>query len=314
MILVTGGTGFVGKRLIRHLVDTGHQVRTLLRPSPTSPSLPRGVPVEVAVSSLKDDRSLRSAMKDVDVIYHLVGTERSGSRADLSGVDVEGSRMIAEVAARAGVQRVFFMSHLGADRASAYPVLQAKAIAEHYLANSGVNYTIFRSGPIFGPGDQFTTGLAGLIRMSPAVFLLPGDGKTLIQPISVEDVVACLTWALDDPSTANQIFSLGGVDYLSFRQTAETLMSVMGIRRRMVEVTPAYLRLLAVWLEHSNPRFPLSIYWLDYLAADRTCPVDSVPRLFGLMPARFHQGLDYLQPPARASRRSPMRIPGSRKA
>ncbi len=139
--------------------------------------------------------------------------------------------------------------------------------------------------------------------MSPGFFLLPGDGKTLIQPIGVEDLVACLTWALDDPSTLNQTFSLGGVDYLSFRQTVETLMSVTGVRRRFIEVTPAYLRLLAVWLEHSNPRFPLSIYWLDYLAADRTCPVDSVPRLFGLMPARFHQGLDYLRPPARATRR-----------
>ncbi len=293
----------MGKILIRHLVDTGHQVRTLLRPSPSSPSLPRGVPVEVAVSSLKDERGLRSAMKGVDVVYHLVGSERSGSRADLDGVDVDGSRMVAEVAARAGVQRVFFLSHIGADRASAYPVLKAKAIAEHHLINSSVPYTIFRCGPIFGSGDQFTTGLAGLIRMSPVVFLLPGDGRTLIQPISVEDVVACLTWALDDPATANQTFHLAGVDYLSFRQTVEVLMDTIGVRRRFVDITPAYLRMLAVWMEHSNPRFPLSIYWLDYLAADRTCPVDSVPRLFGLMPARFHQQLDYLKAPPRSSRK-----------
>jgi NADH dehydrogenase len=303
MILVTGGTGFVGKILIRHLVDTGHQVRTLLRPSPNSPSLPRGVPVEVAVSSLKDERGLRSAMKGVDVVYHLVGSERSGSRADLVGVDVDGSRMVAEVAARAGVQRVFYLSHIGADRASAYPVLKAKAIAEHHLMNSGVPYTVFRFGPIFGPGDQFTTGLAGLIRMSPGVFLMPGDGGALIQPIGVEDVVACLTWALDDPATVNQAFTLGGVDYLSFRQVIEVLMGKMGVNRRIVNVTPAYLRMFAVWVEHSNPRFPLSIYWLDYLAADRTCPVDSVPRLFGLMPARFHQQLDYLKAAPRSSRK-----------
>ncbi len=98
MILVTGGTGFMGRVLIRHLVIMGKQVRMLLRPSPTSPNLPRGIPVEVAVCSLQDQRSLRSVMKGVDVIYHLASAERLGSsRADLTGVDIEGTRSLVEV-------------------------------------------------------------------------------------------------------------------------------------------------------------------------------------------------------------------------
>lgn len=302
MILVTGGTGFIGKVLIRHLVETGKQVRTLLRPSPASPNLPKGVPVEVAVCSLRDERGLRAAMKGVDSIYHLAGAERLGSRADLGGVDVEGTRMVAEVAARAGVERVFYLSHLGADRASAFQVLKAKAIAEHHLINSGVSYTILRSGPAFGPGDQFTTSFARMLRMLPQVFLLPGDGKTLIQPIWVEDLVACMAWAMDDSEMANHVVSLGGVDYLSFKQVMETLMEATGLRRRLVSLSPPYLRGLALWAESNNKNFPLSIYWLDYLATDRTCPVDSITRLFGLMPARFHQQLDYLKPPARSPR------------
>ena len=296
MILVTGGTGFVGKNLIKHLVETGSQVRTLLRPSPLSPSLPRGIPVEVAVCSLNDERGLRAAMKGIDVIYHLVGSERLGIRSNLSGVDVEGTRALAEVAARAGVERIFYLSHLGADRASAYPVLKAKAIAEHHLINSGVNYTIFRFGPIFGPGDQFTTAIARLIRVSPSLFLMPGTGETHIQPIWIDDVVGCLEWALQDPGTVNQIYSLGGVDYLSFRQVITILLETMQTKRILVNISPAYLRMIAVWMEHNNPTFPVSSFWLDYLAADRTCPVDGVPRLFGLMPARFHQQLDYLRP------------------
>jgi hypothetical protein len=79
-------------------------------------------------------------------------------------------------------------------------------------------------------------------------------------------------------------------------------MEITGIRRQLVQVYPTYLRSLAVWAENSNQNFPISIYWLDYLAADRTCPVDSITRLFGLMPARFHQQLDYLKPPARSPR------------
>src|SRR5689334_19798549 len=75
MILVTGGTGFVGRALVRQLVANGQQVRTLIRPSPRTPNLPRGVPVEVAVVSLSDERGLRAALRGVDVVYHLAGAE-----------------------------------------------------------------------------------------------------------------------------------------------------------------------------------------------------------------------------------------------
>jgi len=303
MILVTGGTGFIGKVLIRQLVESGHQVRTLLRPSAQSPNLPRGVPVEVAVSSLKDERGLRAALKDVDIIFHLVSAERQGGRADLLNVDVEGTRTLAEVAARAGIERVFYLSHLGADRASAYPLLKVKAIAEHHLMHSGVDYTIFRTGVVFGPGDQFTSGLVQIMRMNPFAFFIPGDGQMRIQPVWVEDIVSCMTWALQDPATVNKIFTLGGLDHYTFREAAEIVMQKIGIRRRFISLSPPVLRRMAVWVEHNNPAFMLSTFWLDYLSADRICPVDSIPRAFGLMPTRFHQQLDYLNSASRIPRR-----------
>ncbi|MGA2490686.1 MAG: NAD(P)H-binding protein, partial [Anaerolineales bacterium] len=92
MILLTGGTGFIGRSLTRQLVETGQQIRLLLRPSPRTPRLPVGVSVEVAVSSLNDVRGLRAAMKDVDAVYHLAGGEGEGGRANLQAVDIEGTR------------------------------------------------------------------------------------------------------------------------------------------------------------------------------------------------------------------------------
>jgi NADH dehydrogenase len=297
MILITGGTGFIGQALVRHLAALGHPVRMLIRPSLKSPELPRGVPVEVAVSSLVDARSLSAALVGVETVFHLAGGEWAGPRADLLEIDILGTQAVAQAAAEAGVRRFFYLSHLGAERGSAFPVLKAKAIAEEHIRRSGVPYTILRSALAFGTNDHFTTGLVQILYALPFIYLAPGDGRTLLQPIWVEDLATCLTWAMDDPETANQTYEVGGPEYLSFAQVAETLLEALGLRRQMVAVRPPYLRTLTMYLENLLPGLPLSVYWLDYLAANRIAGLDTVPRVFKLMPARFGQRLAYLRGP-----------------
>ncbi|MCE1254879.1 MAG: NAD(P)H-binding protein [Anaerolineae bacterium] len=293
MILITGGTGFIGQNLIRHLVSEGRQVRILLRPSQAS-RLPAGVPLDVTVSSLTDARGLQAAMRGVDTVYHLISAERQGIHADLNTVDVDGTQALVTAAQQAGVKRFFYLSHLGADRASAYPVLKAKGFAENIIISSGLPYTIFRSGPVTGPGDQFTEPLKKLILFNPFVFLMPDDGLTLIQPIWIEDLITCMTLALDDPQTTGQLYSIGGLEYLPFENIVSLLMEKLSIKRRIINVQSAYLRMLGVWFEQFNPRFPFPLFWLDYLSTDRTCALDTMPRVFGLIPARFSNNLDYL--------------------
>lgn len=295
MILVTGGTGFVGKVLIRNLVDSGQPVRILIRPSSRSPNLPHGVAVEVAVSSLSDERSLRAAMVGVDTVYHLAGVERRGAYASLMTVDIQGTQAVTQAAADARVDRVFYISHLGADRASAFPVLKSKAIAEEHIRRSGIDYTILRTAIIYGPNDGFTVGLARLLSALPLVFLTPGDGTTLIQPLWVEDLVTCLTWALDDDTTRNEMYEIGGPEYFRFKQVLEMVMEEIDIQRRLIPMRPPFLRGITVMLEAIFPGLPVSVYWLDYLAANRTCALDTIPRVFQLMPSRMSKRLGYLQ-------------------
>ncbi len=295
MILVTGGTGFVGRALIRHLAEAGYPVRVLLRPSPDSPTIPRGVSMEVAVSSLEDERGLRAAMVGVDAVYHLVGVERRGAYADLVSIDIQGTRAVVEAAASAGIGRIFYISHLGADRASAYPVFKAKAIAEQFVRRSGMDYTILRTALVFGPNDGFTTGLALLMHTQPLVFMVPGDGATLVQPLWVEDLATCLTWALDDDGTRNQTLDLGGPEYMTFDEVLEKIMYTIGIQRHIMHVRPPYLRGITVMLENLLPSLPVSVFWLDYLAANRTTALDTIPRVFNLMPSRLSQRLAYLR-------------------
>ncbi len=128
------------------------------------------------------------------------------------------------MARQAGVERAFYISHLGADRSSAYPVLKAKAIAEHFFLENLPLSTIIRTGPVFGPGDQFTTGLARLVQMAPGLFIIPGDGHSLVQPIWIEDFAVCLLVALEDAAAVGKIIEIGGGEYLTFRDILETVM------------------------------------------------------------------------------------------
>jgi nucleoside-diphosphate-sugar epimerase len=128
MILVTGATGFIGRALIRQLAEAGHPLRALLRPSPRSPRLPVGVPVQAAVVSLTDAR-----MSDVDVIFHLASAESQGRNANLFAADIQGTLALTQAAAEAGVRRIIYVSHVGASRASGYPAFKAKGIAEEHI-------------------------------------------------------------------------------------------------------------------------------------------------------------------------------------
>ncbi len=294
MILVTGATGFIGRALVRHLSQTGQQVRVLLRPSPNSPRIPKGVPVEVAVVSLSDERGVRAALRGVDHIYHLASASSQGRRGNLLTTDIEGTRTLALAAKDAGIERLIFLSHIGADRASAFPIQKAKGIAEEHIRRSGVPYTIIRSSVVFGPEDNFTNNLAGFMRRVPFFFPIPSDGRTLLQPLWVEDLVTCLVWALENPETIDQTYEIGGGEYFTLRQVLEALMDITHRRRLLIPLPTPYMRALFVMLDSFVRDFNTSTYWLDYVSVNRTCPVDNLPRTFGLMPARFAYRLDYL--------------------
>ena len=295
MILVTGGTGFIGRILVSHLVTLGYPVRLLLNPSRDYPKLPRGVSVEVAISSMNDERNLRASMKDIDTVFHLVGTEWKGIHAEYEEVDIRAARMFSNVAKQMNVKRFIYMSHIGADKSSAYNLLRAKALAEGAIRESGVPYTIVRSGIVYGQNDHFTSTLRDFVMKTRGPLLIPGGDATLIQPIWVEDLITALMLCMDDDATLNQTIYTGGIETFSFREVLELVMQTIRKKKRIIPVQSSILRQIYIANEQWFPKHIPMYFWLDYMAEDRITALDILPREFGLMPTRMTQNIDYLR-------------------
>ncbi len=295
MLLVTGGTTFIGRAVLRNLSAYGYSIRTLLEPAIESPLLPPGVSVDVALSSLDDERGIRAAMVDVSAVIHLAGTGLGHTFDDPEIVDAEGTRVLVEAAEEAGVERFIYQSTLGADPASAYPQIRAKAIAENHIRNSSLPYTILRPAVLFGPDDSLTTSLAMLMAGSLLFFPIPGDGSTVLQPLWVEDLATCIGWSLDEEETKGGTFELGGPEYFTLRQIVTMVMHAASITRIIIPTRPPYLRGVSWLMERTLRYSPASTNLLDYLAVNRTTDLDTLPRLFGLAPTRMEDRLDHLR-------------------
>jgi NADH dehydrogenase len=256
--------------------------------------MPSGTPIEVAVSSLSDAKGVRAALIGIDRVVHLASGEKSSIDNDLWRVDVDGTRNLLQAASDAEVSQLIFLSHLGSNPSSAFPILRAKGLAEDLIRKSQIPHTILRSAPAYGSHDRFTTSLAMLIAVLPIIFPIPGDGTTAIQPIWVDDLAACIQALLDDRASQGEEYEVGGPELLTIEQIIGLTMQTMKTRRLLVSTRQPYLR----WILSVVNRFlrtpMLSAHWIDYLASSRTAGLDTVPRIFGLQPARMEDRISYL--------------------
>ncbi|HHX09450.1 MAG TPA: NAD(P)H-binding protein [Chloroflexi bacterium] len=295
MILITGSTGFIGSRLVEKLEANSLDYRLLIFPGSDDKTLPQGKTYDVVLSSLEDRGSLRTAFNKVDTVFHLAGIEQEGSQADLSRFEVRYLETFTNIAKEAGVQRFYYLSHLGADRNSAYGLLKANGRAEAILQNSGLHYTIIRSSWLFGEGDHFTESIAGLIKKGLGFYFLPGDGGVLLQPLWVEDLVTALVWSLDMSETVDQIIEVGGPEHLSYREVVSLVGQEINKKVKFLNITPVQYSYFTQMVENRMKKPLINVYWMDYLSENRTCALDSMSRIFEINPARMKHKISYLK-------------------
>jgi uncharacterized protein YbjT (DUF2867 family) len=233
-ILVTGGTGFIGPKVVHALRARDYEVRALVR-DPVKGSQLAGWGAELATGDVTDPASLRAALDGCTHVVHLVAII-TGRPNDFHRVMTQGTETLIAAAKEAGVERFVLMSALGtsAETKDTVPYFAAKWAMEQATIGSGLEYTIFRPSFVFGRGGALPTFIKQ-VKLSPVVTVI-GPGLQRSQPIWVEDVAAYLARAVDSPQAANRTFEIGGPDTVTWNELYLTIAKVLGKRRKLVHV------------------------------------------------------------------------------
>ena len=254
-ILVTGGTGFVGSRIVHALRTEGRDVRALVRRPERGAHL-ASLGVELATGDVTDPASLAAATDGCTHVVHLVAI-LTGRPQDFDRVMTQGTRNVIAAAKGAGVERFVLMSALGttASTKDVVPYFGAKFAMEQDTVASGLEYTIFRPSFIFGRGGALATFMKQ-VRYSPVVTVI-GSGQQRIQPIWLDDVAEHFARALETPAAANKTFEIGGPDIVTWDELYRTIAKVLGKRRALAHI-PASLARSGARATQWIPKAPLS--------------------------------------------------------
>ncbi len=289
MILVTGGTGFVGSHLIRRMRRDNLPVRALVR----RPEQARGLAslgVEPVEGDIQDTAALERASAGVERVIHLVGIIQEAPGITFRSVHVEGTRNVLEAARRAGVRHVLYQSALGTRPGAPSEYHRTKWEAEELVRASGIPYTIIRPSLIYGAGDQFTLRLAELIRKSPVLPVI-GSGTSKVQPIYIDDVTDCLVRAVTSDTFLNEIYEIGGPEQLTYEEVTRAVAEAMGLHRPVVHMPMLFMRSVARALEAVLPKPPITTEQLIMIQEDNVCSMRDVCDACGGTPISFAEGL-----------------------
>jgi len=236
MILVSGGTGFVGSAIVRELLGRGERVAVLGRDGDKARKI-FGDGIEAREGDVRHPEQLGPAMAGVDVVINAVQFPNSPIENRRKGwtfedVDLKGTRNQVDAAKAAGVRRFVYLSGVGAAKDSNKHWFRYKWEAEKYLQDSGIEWVIVRPTWVYGPGDVSLNRFLGFARMLPFIPMF-GSGKQPMQPVFIDDVGRVAADAALKPEAANQVFELGGPEVMSMNDVVKTALDVLGKRRSL---------------------------------------------------------------------------------
>ena len=282
MILVTGGTGFVGGHVVHELRSRDLPVRCLVRDLRGGARL-AAWGCELVEGDVTQAESLRGAVAGVDTVIHLVAI-RQGKREQFRRIMVEGTRDLLAAARDTGVRRFVHMSSLGTTEKTkdAVPYYWAKWENEQQVQGSGVPYVIFRPSFVFGPDGGILPTFLKLAKLTPVTPII-GNGRQRIQPIWADDLARVFAEGVERADVTGRVFELGGPDVVSWNEFWMRLKQVRGIRRPSLHVPIGLMRINALLTERLPGNIPLTRDLLRMLElGDNVASDDGAVRTFQL--------------------------------
>jgi uncharacterized protein YbjT (DUF2867 family) len=267
MILVSGGTGFIGSAVVKELLRRGERVAALGRDE-AKVRRRLGTEVEPRVADVRDAAALAQAFAGADVVINAVQFPGSPIENRRKGwtfeeVDLKGTRHQVDAAEQAGVRRFVYVSGVGASKEAEQHWFRYKWEAEAYLQQSGLEWVIVRPTWVYGPEDVSLNRFLGLARRLPFVPMF-GDGKQQMQPVFIDDVARVVADAALRPEAAGQVFELGGPEVMSMDDVVRTALEVQG-RRRPILHQPVIVGKAMGTVLGALPMRPLSADAIDFI-------------------------------------------------
>lgn len=296
VVTVFGGSGFIGRHLVRRLAADGWIVRVAVRDTEAAAFLmPLGdagqiVPIGARVY---DPPYVQRAVQGAAAVVNLVGIMAERGRQTFERIHVEGPRAVAEACRDAGVERLVQMSALGADAGAKSNYARTKALGEQAACELFPAATIVRPSLVVGPEDKFFNLFGQMSRIAPALPLI-GGGRTRFQPVYVIDVANAIVRILADPATAGRAYALGGPRIYTFRELMELMLKEIRRRRALVAIPFAMARMQA-WFLEKVPAPLLTRDQVRLLETDSVVPEGALTFAdLGIEPTAIEAVLDYL--------------------
>jgi len=290
MMLITGGTGFVGSHLIKRLIDEGHKVRCVIREGSKKIDRIKGLGAEIVHGDVTDADSLIDACKGIDTIIHLVGIIQEEKGMTFQSIHVAGTRNLVNAAKKNNVRLFYYQSANGADKDGKTAYYKTKAEAEEIVKNCGLDYIIFRPSLIYGDGDQFVLRLKKIIHDAPVIPII-GSGESLLQPIFIDDLVACLIKAITTPQLKNRIFCIAGPEQIRFKDVVIRIADAMGVKRPSFHIPVFFMRPAAMIMESILQKPPVTVDQITMLQMNNVCDIKEMKEVFNIEPISFNEGL-----------------------
>lgn len=268
LVTVFGGSGFLGRHVVRALAQRDYRLRVgVRRPELAGHLQPLGKVGQInpVQANVRYPASLDAAMRGSRVVVNLVGILSEGGAQRFNAVQAEGARAIAEAAARIGA-RVVHVSAIGANANSASRYATSKALGEQAVLDVTPDATIIRPSIVFGPEDHFTNRFAALARMFPALPLIGADTK--LQPVYVGDVASAIADAVDGKTRAGATYELGGPEVMTMREAIELILRVAERDPMLVPLPFGLAKLQAAFLQFAPGDLKLTPDQVEMLKTD----------------------------------------------